>query len=638
MTKRAAELLRRYRWGLLLLLLVGAHAVNHWQWLARHADPTLGEVKGWDTRWHLRNCAVYHGLMREALESGRGAGAGLATMLAALRLDYRPHLLNHLWPRLMYLTALPAALLFGASGRVYEMNNILWLGLLLVCVYAIGKRCAGPPAGLLAAFLTSIFPGVFGVARRFELDLPLTAMVALTMLCLIRTDGFRRPRASALLGLVAGVGLLVKPQLALFLLPALYALLASLRQPEAGRPVDDGIAGPERQRKRLLLHAAIAAAIALAVSALWWRGGLDYLNPAKLPLSAAVASGSGPLHYLRHGLFYLIAAAESCGPLVFLLSLPGIVLGLRDERIAHRVLLAVWLLGAYALLTLPGHKLQRFFFPALPAIALLAAVGLVAAWRGATRTRRVVGRVLVVCIVVQGAVQLASVSWSRWGMSYIWGWAGGPHRALAGPTFDKRIRSNHRLWDRSSAEERAYERGVLELVDDLLARVAADRGAAGSRRVRIGAVGKTFLTHLEAPLALRTHDGFSFLLLTWRRGVLDGPPAGVPGKGPPNWIVQFGAEVDAREVEEAPRTDYVLASHESPVTEELERSTRARLAAEEGDCAPCAERRRAQIQYVRRCFSRVVSRRPLRLPEGVPAETVYLLRNTCASAARRHSL
>jgi hypothetical protein len=632
-----AARLRCCRWGLLLAALLGAHLAVHTGWLALHADPTLGEVKGWDTRWHLRNCAVYHGVMRGALESGEGAWSGLADSISALSLKYRSHLLNHLWPRLSYLAALPAALVFGASGRVYEMNNALWLVLLLVSVYLLGKRCAGPPAGLLAAFLTSSFPGVFGLARRFELDLPLTAMVALTMLLLVRTDGFRRRAASVVVGLVAGLGILVKAQLVLFLLPALCVLADGLSRAGSGARAEEprALAGPpldRRARLEPLLHAALAALHALAISAVWWWGGLDYLHLGNVGAAGAAPGGAGGglAALLHESLFYASAAAECCGPLLLLLSVPGIVLALRDRRVPHRALLGVWLFGAYLLLSLLGHKLQRFFLPALPALALLTAVGLVGAWRGAVARLRVLARGLVAGIAVVGSVQLVGVSFFEWGPGVVWTWAETAERALAGPEFDKRIRSNQGLWGHSTPEERAREHHVLDLVEKLLDAAPPRENSSGTPRpVRIGAVGRNSLSRLELPLALNVHDAFSFTLLAASRSAPEGSRRTVL----PDWRAQLGPEVDARDLDEAPRTDYLFASEASPVSAELERATRERLEKEDRGCPRCALERRARIDYIRRCFTRVVARRAFRLDADGPEEPVFLLRNTCPLGA-----
>jgi hypothetical protein len=607
MLARAVALLRRCPWGSLLILVVGAQLLVHALWLARYADPTLGEVVGWDTRWHLRNCAVYHGAMHDALDSGRGAVAGLAGSLSALRIDHRAHLLNPLWPRLTYLAALPGALLLGSSGRALEGMNALWLGLLLVSVYSIGRRCAGPPAGLLAAFMTSIYPGIFGVARRFELDFHLAAVVALAVLLLLRTDGFRRPLASAVLGLVVGAGVLCEARLVLFLVPLLTTLLAALARPAPAR------------RARILLHFATTVALALAVSAVWWRGSSEYL---RFRINTAAGS-TGLVGYLHDGLFHLAGAAECCGPLVLLLSLPGLVLALREPRVAHRELLAAWLGGAYLVLTGLDFKLQRFFLPALPAVALLSACGLVTAWRSPAPWRRSLARLLAAGIVLEGTVQLVGVSFASWGIPFVWGWTEGAQRALAGPSFERGVRSNHALWHRPSDEELAAGRELVELADEIRVAAAPGGGRAG-RRARIGAVGRTTLTRLELPLALREHEAFSFALLA-------SPPA--RAGEPPGWITQYGPPADARDLEEAPRTDYAVATGASPVTEELEQAALARLSKEDERCAACSTRWRAQIRYVRRCFVEVAWRRSLPSSLGLPGEALYLLRNTCAASA-----
>jgi hypothetical protein len=134
----------------------------------------------------------------------------------------------------------------------------IFFAILLVAVYAAARRLApeGPPAtALLAAFVTGVSPVVFGMSKKYMGDLPLAAMVW-TAFALLPAD-FRRLRRAAAFGVACGLGLLMRPTFALFLVgPALLAFAASCRA--------------KNDRGRALLGAGVAGLAAAVLAAPWY--------------------------------------------------------------------------------------------------------------------------------------------------------------------------------------------------------------------------------------------------------------------------------------------------------------------------------------------------------------------------------
>ncbi|PYO28244.1 MAG: hypothetical protein DMD86_16630, partial [Candidatus Rokuibacteriota bacterium] len=69
---------------------------------------------------------------------------------------------------------------------------VAFLALGVAAVFALGRRLVGVEAGLLAAFCFATAPFVVLSLTNFQLDLPLAAMVALTLHLLARAEGFAR--------------------------------------------------------------------------------------------------------------------------------------------------------------------------------------------------------------------------------------------------------------------------------------------------------------------------------------------------------------------------------------------------------------------------------------------------------------
>jgi hypothetical protein len=261
------------------------------------------------------------------------------------------------------LAIIPAAAAQAIVGRTdpdaARAANLVWLILALLATYRLGVRLHSPGAGLVASAALAAMPLMMGFSRSLWFDVPLSAMTALTMLMLVRTDCFTRPRAAVALGVVAGLGLLTKLGLVIFVAgPTVGCLVIGLRRPG--------------QRRRAIALAALAAGVAILVLASWagphWREvmkAFTMARPGAVPTDGPGLAG-----------FYVLGIPKIfVGPLLTaLFVLAGVVLVLQDRR---RVLTisGLWLGGALLLLE-PFVQQSRYFLPALPAIALITGAGL----------------------------------------------------------------------------------------------------------------------------------------------------------------------------------------------------------------------------------------------------------------------
>ncbi|MBI4253915.1 MAG: glycosyltransferase family 39 protein, partial [Candidatus Rokubacteria bacterium] len=130
-----------------------------------------------------------------------------------------------------------------AAGLVYRLAPsdaaagqtvvLAFLGLGMAAVFALARRLAGGSAGVVAAVAFGTAPFVVFSALRFQLDLPLAAMVALALLVLLRAEGFEHCGFTLLTGVVFGLGMLTKPPFAAYLLPPALWVAARIRSRRA---------------------------------------------------------------------------------------------------------------------------------------------------------------------------------------------------------------------------------------------------------------------------------------------------------------------------------------------------------------------------------------------------------------------
>ena len=379
---------KRRSWTIIsiLTLICIAHFIINWIWLSEGLC-----LYGKDVAGHLKvQTTIYYRLLA-TLRADRAPFALLSGLVSLLREKPLPFLGGAwTWPKLFYIYTASLNLLFGLNPLVTMLANVPVLALLVVSVYSIGVALGDRKTGLLAAFLVSLYPAVFGLSRKYGLDFPLAAMVALSIALLISTRNFNDGRKSVLLGFVVGAGILIKGQIVLFLAgPFAVSLAASFIKERDGRI-------------RRLLNFALMVAISLLVSSVWWWGiAKDLLggyfghveSELSLPLNLVF-----PAFSFNWWTFYLFYSVIDISPLLFiffLLALPIFLL----SKIEQKWMLLAWIIVPYIVWTVTFQKSYLYFFPNYPAFALITALG-ISKFKN-RRPRRFAVAVLVVCALLQ---------------------------------------------------------------------------------------------------------------------------------------------------------------------------------------------------------------------------------------------
>ena len=285
-----------------------------------------------------------------------------------------------------------AGLLGLALPPLAAAHAVMW-GFLVVgtlAVFGLGRRLLDPAAGLLAAFLFATAPFVVFSLLHFQLDLPLTAIVAVTLYALAHPEALAGPRGALGLGVLLGLGMLAKPPFAAYVSGAL--LWAAWL---AGR-------APDRRARlgRLLAAVGVAALIALP----WYGPRLVGLPMQVMNRSFKQAAESGHAPALTSGalLFYPRWIVPQLGLLATLLLIGGVVAVARRERARGFVWAA---LAPAVIFFLIQNKNLRYTLPLLPAAALAGTAAVAAL---APRAR---AAVTWACLAV-GVLQVGSAAFA----------------------------------------------------------------------------------------------------------------------------------------------------------------------------------------------------------------------------------
>ncbi len=260
-----------------------------------------------------------------------------------------------------------------------------FLALGMAAVYLIGRERVDDTTGVMAAVIFGSAPFVVFNTVRFQLDLPLAALVALACWIMLRVDGFAHRGWSLALGAVVGLGLLTKPPFPVYVVPAATWAL---------------VTGRGRGR---LLNAFLAALTAVLVSLVWYGPRLMGMPAQIANRSFKQAAESGhpdPLSWTALSI-YPVTLSTFFGAAASILLMIGLVVAWRR----HLWLELASVLVPFVVFLAIQNKNARYTLPILPMASVVAALAL-AVLRPRVRAG-VTGLVLVVAAVQASATAFA---------------------------------------------------------------------------------------------------------------------------------------------------------------------------------------------------------------------------------------
>lgn len=340
------------------------------------------------------------------------------------------------WPPLFPFSTAVLYGLLGESRLVAHLTNGVFLLLLLAGIQSLTTSAYGRRAGLLAVVLACGFSDVVRLSRDYLLDFPASALLAVAMAALVRSNGLRARGLALVFGAAVGLTALTKTMTAVFMIaPVADVLWRRRRAGELGGA---------------LKNLALAALVALAVAGPWWVPHL----PAALGYLYHYGLGSGAMPYATGGRTVLGWRNVTYYGWVLVnnaISFPSAAI--LAALLAHRVVRRFrarerlvtsdvertfwcWLLAGYAVLTLvPNKGGDRYALFLLPPLAALYAGWLCAIPHRAARSA------------------LAALALGACAFNYVaqtWGFASLPRLVTLRPLVVLQQDDPHYLWMRST--------------------------------------------------------------------------------------------------------------------------------------------------------------------------------------------
>jgi hypothetical protein len=232
----------------------------------------------------------------------------------------------------------------------------------LLVVYLLGKELYTPQVGVLAAAILAVMPYHVVVTRQVLLDGPMVLAATATLLFVVKYAKTGRLAWMLAAGAALGLTMLAKES-SVVLVGAVYVFFALT--PGVRRPVSASLLG-----------------FAVAVS-------LFALHPISVALSGHVSTTKAYLVWQlvrrpNHSFsFYFDTVPWAVGPLVLIFAAVAVWLVRRRKQPGWReVLLVAWIVVPTAAFTIWPTKGFQYLLPCAPALAVLAARGLLSVrWR-----------------------------------------------------------------------------------------------------------------------------------------------------------------------------------------------------------------------------------------------------------------
>jgi 4-amino-4-deoxy-L-arabinose transferase-like glycosyltransferase len=358
---------------LLALLVTGVMSVNTW-WIHTETRPPH-----WDMARHLWTSLVYQQIHQTH-----------NWFLFMVQYDY--------YPPFVYWWVQPFYKLLGTNIPAAVFANILYVAILVVSVYAMGRKLGGRLVGLSSAVLVVSYPMFVTQFKEFQLDAPLAAMVAAGLCLLIYSEGFKRRGYTLAFGVVCGVGMLTKwTFVACLVLPTLIT---------AGQAV---VADIRARSPRRVTTLAVALLLGYTIASPWY---LVNFQQFKIDMKAngapqAILEGDPRVGSLASNFYYFFNLINQQ---IFLpgvlLALVGLAVALRKSARVHlnRLLLPLSLIGGtYLVFTFIANKDPRYTLPMLPAVAVVSCYWI-------STLRRQARLVAAILICLYGVVMFTVIS------------------------------------------------------------------------------------------------------------------------------------------------------------------------------------------------------------------------------------
>lgn len=333
-------------------------------------------------------------------------------------------------PPLYQLLTTPFILLFGRSVAAALSVNLVFIALLAIATYNLGRLVRNEKAGLLAAFLVLTYPPVVHLSRWYLPYFASCAWAALSLWLLLEVVDRRSIVMAWLLGLSLAAGLLTHPYFAWTLLGPTTATGVYLlfQRDSEGLQGSRNLLGwlSRKCRDRFVLFGLLPAALlALGPSLLW------YLTLGRMGFRQLKQLSRADVFVGFHEIdaqfwWYAFSTPFVISNVLTAILVVGLLMAVLRAQPKTTILL-ITLVTGYIFYSVMPVRVWWYFSCVLPAVAVLSTI-----WIVDVRRKWPAGTLLVVTLLA-GSFNYFLVTWGE-----AHAWATPVARALGSPISDQK--------------------------------------------------------------------------------------------------------------------------------------------------------------------------------------------------------
>jgi len=310
---------------------------------------------------------------------------------------------NNYYPPFYHISAIPFYLVFGTCHDSALMSNLLFLAILILSSFFIGKKIHSENAGLLMAFIASTIPIYSYLMRDYMIDFALSSMVSLGIALLLYTDNFENLKYSIFFGAVLGLGMLTKWTYIVYLaVPLCISTFIFVKK------------SITKKKYRRIGNILIVFLIAFIIAALWYLPHFKSLIPNLIGYGGLARNSS--LISLANLSYYLLAIMKEYSFFYFILFIAGTAFCIfKKEGKKYLPYLASVIL-VYAVFTYTSNKDPRYIAPIYAFLAPLSVLG--AYWIKDIARNKKIGLAIIIFVIAFGLFQNIAYNSSTINLQY----------------------------------------------------------------------------------------------------------------------------------------------------------------------------------------------------------------------------
>jgi len=335
----------------------------------------------WDDSWYLTNSEIfYKALIGNDKYSAMYYDVNISSEFYLFTLFSR--LLNGYRAPLIALIPLPAYLTLGTGAPGLTATYFLLILFFTGVLYQFTSKVYDQWTAFLAVAITSTMPLTIGLSRTFYIEYGLMILTVIWVSLQIQSDHFRNKHYIIPLGIIFGLGMLMKVAFPLYIIgPVLGGLISTFKENVSNKTLP-----------KIIGHCLVILLIGIVVMSSWYIASLDRV------ISNALNSGFGndSQNYSLGNIFeittlfrYWVSAIN--GGISFyyflLLTILITIVGLKQVKKTkyqapqtvnkpmskNLTIILIWFFIPFIIFSFGVNKDYRFLLPVLPALGIIIA-------------------------------------------------------------------------------------------------------------------------------------------------------------------------------------------------------------------------------------------------------------------------